>query len=358
MELEVTSVVQARIETKDHGMKIAIVSSHPTPEHSLEAFYERAFQAIGHSVSRWSLLGGYGLSDRILNRHRSLRRWGIQTQLSAAGVVERISASRPDLTVVVRCETLCAESIRELRSRSSIACVNVYPDHPFVVPGTGAVQMADSLGAYDCVFTFAHGLVPVFYQLGARVVRRLAFGFDKSAHRVVSPSAGEQEKNVFSYFGTWGPIQQRFVSHFSDPGISVFGPGWRRLSRTVTGVKYVESRGMGLDMATEIGRTEVVTNLIRAEHGCGHSMKTFEILACGGFMLSNWTMEQAEFFDDERHCCYFNTFDEASDKARFYVKNPDVRMRIARAGLAEVQKHPYDFRAAEILSHFGLDGRA
>jgi len=33
-------------------------------------------------------------------------------------------------------------------------------------------------------------------------------------------------------------------------------------------------------------------------------------------------------------------------------------MRIARAGLAEVQKHPYDFRAAEILSHFGLDGRA
>lgn len=98
----------------------------------------------------------------------------------------------------------------------------------------------------------------------------------------------------------------------------------------------------------------MVFNMVRAEHGCAHSMKTFEIPACGGFMLTNWTKEQAEFFEDDKDCVFFHTQEEMLDRAKYYISHDAQRRRIAEAGHAAVQPHSYVVRARQILDEISV----
>jgi len=108
---------------------------------------------------------------------------------------------------------------------------------------------------------------------------------------------------------------------------------------------------MGPDMPASIAGSKIVFNLVRAEHGCAHSMKTFEIPACGGFMLTNWTEEQARFFEDRKGCVFFNSVDEMLDKADYYLSHDKERERVRLAGMAAVAPHTYVRRALTILRY-------
>ena len=232
--------------------------------------------------------------------------------------------------------------------------MNIYPDNPFVIPGNSAMQMDESLRCYSTVFTFSKSLVPVFYQLGAKHVEWLPFGFDPATHSPAPPTSGELPPFDVAYLGAWGPIQERWLSPLVELGLRIFGPGWHHLaSSSPLRACWEKGAGMGRHMASAISGAKITVNLTRAEHGCGHSMKTFEIPACGGFMLTNRTDEQMQFFADEKECVYFDTIDEMFVKAKYYVENADQRERIRLAGIKAVRGHAYENRAIALLKHMG-----
>ena len=94
---------------------------------------------------------------------------------------------------------------------------------------------------------------------------------------------------------------------------------------------------------------DVVVNFIRAEHGCAHSMKTFELPACGGFLLCTRTEEQLEFLPEDECAAYFWTQEEMIDKLRFYLAHPAARERIRLAGMERVRPHTYVERSRQLL---------
>ena len=61
-------------------------------------------------------------------------------------------------------------------------------------------------------------------------------------------------------------------------------------------------------------------------------MRSFEIPAIGGFMLAEDTQEHREILGPEGQCVlYFTSPAEAIEKARWALKNPVERRRMARA---------------------------
>ena len=91
--------------------------------------------------------------------------------------------------------------------------------------------------------------------------------------------------------------------------------------------------------------------MVRAEHGCFGSMKTIEIPACGGFMLTNWTEDQATLFRDGKECVFYNTMEEMIEKARYYLENDEEREKIRRAGMAAVATYTYRNSAIALLNY-------
>lgn len=291
----------------------------------------------------------YGFGHKVRYHIARVKYGGIWPSANGNSLVRIAETFRPDLTIVIRGELLQSQPVERLRELSGVGCINIYPDSPFVIPGASAAKMCETLEKYTCIYTFSQSLVPVFEQLGAGTVSWLPFGFDPLMHRIVDNVDKNWMTNI-AYLGAWGPIQEKWLEQLSPLGLAIYGPGWNHAKKnTGSFAAWREGRGVGGEMSNAICGAEIVFNLIRSEHGCAHSMKTFEIPACGGFMLTNWTEEQSIFFEDGKHCVYFHTKEEMIDKVKFYLKNSGLRRKIAEAGSIEVQKHSYIIRSKKIL---------
>jgi hypothetical protein len=67
-----------------------------------------------------------------------------------------------------------------------------------------------------------------------------------------------------------------------------------------------------------------------------YTTRSWEIPACGVFLLSERTAAMQEFYREGKEAEFFAGAEEFIDKARFYVSNEGARRRIASAGYARV----------------------
>ena len=82
------------------------------------------------------------------------------------------------------------------------------------------------------------------------------------------------------------------------------------------------------------------------------SMRTFEILGCGGFYLTQWTPAVEEMFINHHHLVWSKSREETLDLVKYYLQHPELRQRIALQGQSEVyQKHSYQQRVREIMPY-------
>ncbi|MCR4989638.1 MAG: DUF3880 domain-containing protein [Lachnospiraceae bacterium] len=83
----------------------------------------------------------------------------------------------------------------------------------------------------------------------------------------------------------------------------------------------------------------------------GIPLRVLDILSCGGFVLSNYQKEIAEFFEEDKEIVLFRSADEAMEKIRYYVNHEGERAQIAKAGFKAVkERFGYKERIGELLS--------
>jgi hypothetical protein len=191
--------------------------------------------------------------------------------------------------------------------------------------------------------------------MGARAVVRIPFGYAPEIHFPENDDGVPQRyRTDIAYLGVAGPLQRRWLRAIGDWRPSPYGVGWQPRSK-VRKMGDLFSRsprllpGYGTELRTVCSGAKIIFNMIRAQHGCAHSMKTFEIPACGGFHLCNRTDEQLEFFPEGTACEYYSTVEELIDKVEFYLSHDAERRRIAAASMAECQQHSYDERARSLI---------
>jgi hypothetical protein len=87
--------------------------------------------------------------------------------------------------------------------------------------------------------------------------------------------------------------------------------------------------------------------------------KSFEITACGGFLLAERTPEHQALFREDEEAVFFSDFDECRAKVEHYLNDEPARAKIAAAGQRRAWTSGYDndsvlrgllTRAAEMLA--------
>jgi spore maturation protein CgeB len=96
-----------------------------------------------------------------------------------------------------------------------------------------------------------------------------------------------------------------------------------------------------------------------ATKGDATTTRTYEIPACGGFMLHERSDELAKFFEEGKEVACFESSAEVAEKIHYYLRHEDERKAIAQAGYNRcVPAYSYDNRMSEIVryhtSHNGL----
>lgn len=91
----------------------------------------------------------------------------------------------------------------------------------------------------------------------------------------------------------------------------------------------------------------------------GMSLRVLDVLACGGFLLTNYQRETAEYFENGRELVMYTDFQDLYQKISYYLEHEEERKAIAHAGYVKVREM-FTYRIGvrtitEVLE--GLDGQ-
>lgn len=83
----------------------------------------------------------------------------------------------------------------------------------------------------------------------------------------------------------------------------------------------------------------------------GIPLRVFDILGCGGFLLSNYQTELLDYFVPGEELDIYTCKEELLDKTAYYLQHEDQRREIAHTALEKVQReHSYHVRMEQLLA--------
>lgn len=83
----------------------------------------------------------------------------------------------------------------------------------------------------------------------------------------------------------------------------------------------------------------------------GLPLRIFDVLGCGGFLITNYQEQLSEAFEIGMDLEVYSSAEELLEKVDFYLKNDEIREKIARNGHEKVKKyHTYKIRIQQMLS--------
>lgn len=263
---------------------------------------------------------------------------------------------KPDALFVFKGNYVTAELINNARSAGALA-VNYYPDVSFFTHGP---QLPKALVEYDHVFNAkTFGLADMRLH-GVRSVSFLPPGFDPEVHRPLELSEAERERFAcdVSFIGTWSPKKESILSTLAEAlphvRLRIWGNQWekrqsRSLDDAVMGVGIT-----GDDYTRAICASKISLGLLSeartgASSGDLITARTFQIPACGSFMLHERTSEVVQYFEEGHDAEFFEDGTELANKVEKYLA--DASQRDATAWNGRNRSIGSDYSIDERMSH-------
>lgn len=87
----------------------------------------------------------------------------------------------------------------------------------------------------------------------------------------------------------------------------------------------------------------------------GVSLRVWDILGSGGFLLTDYQADLLEFFQSEQHLSIFEDTEELTEKADYYLEHEDVRQKIAsRTRKLVWENHTWDIRLTQMFDRLHM----
>lgn len=273
-------------------------------------------------------------------------------------LLEEARSFRPNVIFVTKGSYVRPSVLEEVKSETHASFINYATDNPFNPLGA-TQEVAQAIPLYDLYVTPTKALLPILKRAGAQRVMWLPFGYEPTLHFPESPQTPEEMRRweadvVFA--GVSDSYRVPFLAALSKlPGLGLrlYGGYWERTS-TLRRFRYDFVFGREYRLAQ--GRAKISLTIVRCANPGGHTMRTFEIPACGGFLLAERTPEHLELLEEDTQMACFSSPEELVEKVRYYLTHESQRRRIAQAGHRRVTqgKHTYQDRLVEILKAIDL----
>ncbi len=110
----------------------------------------------------------------------------------------------------------------------------------------------------------------------------------------------------------------------------------------------------GVNTLTEMPKvfqaSKINLNITMRAIETGLSLRIWDILGCGGFLLTNYQAEIPDFFEIGRDLETYESMDELVEKVRYYLSHEEERVEIAINGYEKMAAHhTYEIRLAQMI---------
>jgi spore maturation protein CgeB len=329
---------------------------YPSSAHFLEALERR--EANGEGEFRFLdeakfIPAAASLAGRIANRIVGRPLQGYR-ELNRA-LVEQAAAFSPDLILIGKGSCFAASTLRAVKAATGATLVNWATDDPFNRADSSR-DLLESIPVYDLYVCTKRAVVPDVIAAGCACASYVRFGYKPEVH-FPEPAANEDEKSKFSCDVMFAggcdedraPYFAALVRALPDVKLHLYGGYWDRVRELRS---YARGFAVARDYRLAVAGAKIAANLVRRSNRDDHVMRTFEIPACGGFMLAERSATHSELFADGEEAAFFSSPEEFTAQVKSYLARDAAREQIAVAGRRAVMNggHSYDHRLAEIIA--------
>lgn len=274
-------------------------------------------------------------------------------------VIQEVKRSLPQLIWIDRSLVLNPQHIRELRRIAPHLKIIYFTPDDMLNPNNDTRRFIECLSSFDFTVTTKSFHVEELARLGSPRVHFVDNAYDSRDHR--PPHFGEAASPRpydVAFVGGYEAERAASLIRIANTGVSVHIVSWdfpqsMRLPPNVC----VDRRFLvGNKYAQCIWNAKINLGFLRKANRDLQTTRSIEIPACGGFMLAERTEEHRRLFREGLEAAYFDSEAELLVAIQTYLKNPQLRERIAEAGRARVLSGRYDYRSriTDTLESLGL----
>ena len=241
--------------------------------------------------------------------------------------------------------------INDIKQSNRVKFIVGYYNDDMFQKHNQSIQWRQGLSMYDLIVTTKSYNVNELLSMGAKRVEFVNNCYDIKIHRPKKISQEDKKKfggNV-GFIGAWEKERSNSISFLAKAGIQVrwWGGGWsnKSYSPNIPNLVYENKALWGDDYAKAINSFDINLCFLRKINRDLQTTRSIEIPACGGFMLAERTEEHQILFQESKEAEFFSNNEELLDKTRFYLANPNARLKIALAGRERCEKSGYSYES-------------
>lgn len=255
---------------------------------------------------------------------------------------------KPDVVWADKLLSMHPTTLDRLRAMG-ILTVSYMIDNPF---GTrrdpGWRLYMKSIPHYDLHVVQRDKNILDYTSRGARDVIKIQTAYEPTLH--FPPPTGWSDKDrdrEVSFIGT--PYDDRATTLSNLQKLREFqvvisghqGLWQKRLSPEIFAQTYREGELFQQQYREAIWRSKINLSFLTHANQDEFVHKSFEIAACGAFLLAERSEGHLQRFKEDEEAVFFSTFDELAQKIRRYLPDEAARQRIAAAGCLRAARDGY-----------------
>ena len=210
---------------------------------------------------------------------------------------------------------------------------------------------------YDLFFTYASKIAQKISSNHSIPAYTIPFGFDPVLVERYSSSFKDMLSNSFLFVGAWDKEREHDLETLGRDDVEIFGDsewGLKTGKNKLVNRNYRHKKLYNEELYARIRSSMGVINIMRKQNIVegSHNMRTFEVPGYGGLLLSQFTEEQADFFEPGKEAIYYQTIEELNDKMTYLKNHPASIREIKKNALTRSlnSDYSYDHRAKKLLS--------
>jgi spore maturation protein CgeB len=288
---------------------------------------------------------------------RVLCRSACDQQALNRSLIEHALAFKPTVTLICKGTYVYPETLRRIKSDTGALLVNYATDDPFN-ERVNTSELVSSIPIYDLYACTKRAIMNDISSAGCGKVIFMPFAYKPEVHFPEAFPTRDLERFACDVAFVGGCDRDRstffteLLRRMPRLNLRLYGGFWNRqpLLR-----RYWHGFAVGCDYRMALRGAKVALNLIRRANRDGHVMRSFEIPACGAFMLADRTADHLELFHEGREAAYFGSLGELVEQINYYLTHDRERKSVAKQGQLKVTtgSHTYLDRLRTLLSLTG-----
>ncbi len=312
-------------------------------------YRQHSLERLGHTIFPVDIMQYEGRGHPLLARIRYRLQIGRTVTRMNKDVLRLAREHRVDAVWFDKPLFIRAATLRQLRAMG-IATVDYMIDNPFGPRRDPGFRLyVRTIPEYDLHVQQRDVSIAAYLQRGARRVVKVQTAFEPGVH--FPPPAGwsdrERTREV-SFIGTPYDDRPGFLTELwrkYELPVVISGPRiWKRKLDHAAIAALYPSEGELYDAAYREGIWRSKINLSFLTHGNQdeYAHKSFEIAACGGFLLAERSEGHSARFKEDEEAVFFSGIEECAQKCHLYLQDEAARTRIAAAGQRRAISCGYD----------------